>query len=248
MDEKKILFVCPYPYGVAAGQRLKFEPHYQKLTERGYKITIHSFMNRRLWSVVYKKGYFLTKVFWPFIGFLRRIYLAFSLKNYDYVYIFMNVFPFGPPLFERGYRFLSRKVIYDLEDNMFSREPEGVNWKVSLLKSKSKYEYLVNSSDKIIASSPSLVRKCEHISCKKNICFIAPTLEADRFIEKPPVVGGFKKVVLGWTVTISSKVFLVENRLVVHARQPAHFLADNPIIFFIRVSNQKVAGDTDSED
>jgi len=208
---KKILFICPYPYGVAAGQRLKFEPHYSRLREKGYEVKIHSFMHKKLWSKVYKKGYVFTKIFWTLIGFLRRITLIFSLRNYDCVYIFMTVFPFGPPILERMYRFFSKKIIYDLEDDMFIDEPEKEENRIaSFFKSKSKYQFLVSSSDHVITSSPFLTKKCEDISKKKHAHFIAPTLEIDRFSEKPIVQDNNEKVVIGWTGTVGSKVFVDE--------------------------------------
>ena len=33
---KRILFVCPYPRDQAAGQRLKFEPHFDAFEKKGY--------------------------------------------------------------------------------------------------------------------------------------------------------------------------------------------------------------------
>ena len=117
---KKILFICPYPFDVAAGQRLKFEPHFERLREKGFEIKVSSFMSMQLWNKVYKRGHLIEKIFWTFLGLAKRILLIFSLRKYDCVYIFMNVFPFGPPLLERVYRFVCRKVIYDLEDNMLS--------------------------------------------------------------------------------------------------------------------------------
>ena len=104
---KKILFICPYPLKVAAGQRLKFEPHFTAFEELGYEIHVHSFMSLKLWNIVSKKGRPLQKIFWTILGFLRRIFLIFSLKKYDCVYIFMNVFPFGPPILEKIYVSLS---------------------------------------------------------------------------------------------------------------------------------------------
>ena len=117
---KKILFVCPYPMNVAAGQRLKFEPHFRDLKEHGYEITVHSFMNEKLWKIASNKGHILKKIFWTFHGLIRRLILIFSLKKYDYTYIFMNVFPFGPPIIESIYIKLSKKVIFDIEDNILS--------------------------------------------------------------------------------------------------------------------------------
>ena len=35
---KKILILCPYPEGVAAGQRLKYEPYMESWKEKGFSI------------------------------------------------------------------------------------------------------------------------------------------------------------------------------------------------------------------
>ena len=88
---KKILFICPYPLKVAAGQRLKFEPHFKQLELSGYEITVHSFMNEGLWKIASKNGFIFQKVLFTLWGLLRRIYLVFFLRKFDCVYIFMNV-------------------------------------------------------------------------------------------------------------------------------------------------------------
>ena len=207
---KEILFICPYPFDVAAGQRLKFEPHFSKLEKKGFEVKINSFMSYQLWEMVYKRGHITTKIFWTILGLIRRIILIFSLRKYDCVYIFMNVFPFGPPLLEWTYRIFSRRIIYDLEDNMLSDEPEGGNWIASLFKSKIKYQFLISTADEVIASSPFLVEKCKEITGKNNVHFIPPTLDLSRFTERPRKNKEDKKVVVGWTGTVGSKVFLDE--------------------------------------
>ena len=45
MIKKKILFICPYPYDVQAGQRFKFERHYQSLKDQGYIVEVNSFFS-----------------------------------------------------------------------------------------------------------------------------------------------------------------------------------------------------------
>ena len=205
---KKILFVCPYPQDIAAGQRLKFEPHYRKLSDQGFEISVHSFMSDRLWEIASKRGFILQKIFWTIHGLIRRIKLIFSLKKFDYVYIFMNVFPFGPPILEHVYIKFSKKVIFDIEDDLLSEEIGSINWFASILKSKNKTKYLIKNVDRIIASSPDLAAKCNEISNKNNAVFIPPTLEEKRFIQKPSKGHDDKQVVIGWTGTFSSREFL----------------------------------------
>lgn len=205
---KKILFVCPYPFGVAAGQRLKFEPHFERLREEGYEVHISSFMSMELWEIASIKGLLFQKIFWTLHGLLKRIQLIFTLKHFDCVYIFMHVFPFGPPIFERMYLRLSKKVIFDIEDNILSEETGSVNWLASILKSKRKTQYLLKNSDRIITSSPALSIKSNQISNKNNATFIPPTLETTRFIPRSIKKNHDEKVVIGWTGTFSSRAYL----------------------------------------
>lgn len=206
---KKILFVCPYPKNVAAGQRLKFEPHFKRFEELGYEVTVHNFMTMKLWNIISKEGNTIKKILGTFLGFVKRIKLLFSLKHYDCVYIFMNVFPFGPPILEWLYVNNSKKVIYDLEDNLLSPEEGSVNWLASILKSKTKPIFLIKNADHIIASSPELADRCSKISPKRYAEFIPPTLDEQRFI--PRIKKNLSdKIVIGWTGTFSSKHFLEE--------------------------------------
>lgn len=205
---KKILFVCPYPLKVAAGQRLKFEPHFKAMEKSGYDITVNSFMSNELWGIVSKRGNTLKKVFWTLRGLVKRILLIFSIKQYDCVYIFMNVFPFGPPILERIYVMLAKRVVFDIEDDLLTKEVGSLNWFVSILKSKKKSEYLIANADHIICSSPDLEVKCIALSKKNNVTFIPPTLEISRFHPKEIDKDSSSITKIGWTGTFSSREFL----------------------------------------
>jgi len=205
---KKILFICPYPLEVAAGQRLKFEPHFKSLHGEGYEITTHCFMNKRLWDIASEEGFTFQKIFWTTVGLIRRIKLIFALRKFNCVYIFMNVFPFGPPILESIYIKRSKKVIFDIEDNLLTQEIGSINWLASILKSKNKIKYLIRNVDQIIASSPDLAEQCNKISNKSNAIYIPPTLEEKRYIPKKIKKYDDKKIVIGWTGTFSSRVCL----------------------------------------
>ena len=224
---KKILFICPYPEKVAAGQRLKFEPHFQAFKEKGFSIGVHSFMSEALWNVASKKGHGVTKIFWTLSGLVRRILLIRSIRHYDSVYIFMNVFPFGPPILEKIYLKLAKNVIYDIEDDLLSTNPESVSGIASILKSKSKTKYLIRNSNHVIASSPELANKCNAISQKNNAIFIPPTLESKRFHVKPLEQISDSKPVIGWTGTYSSREFLdavIPSLEALHQKTPFKFM------------------------
>ena len=62
--KKKILILCPFPKGQAAGQRLKYEQYFEYWEEEGYEIRVSSFSDLKLWEVLYKEKYFLRKAVW----------------------------------------------------------------------------------------------------------------------------------------------------------------------------------------
>lgn len=205
--KKKILFVCPYPYDLAAGQRLKFEPHFDRLKEEGYVLDQSCFMNKRLWDLAYKQGNYLEKLLWTLKGLIERILLIFALPRYDVVYIFMYVFPFGPAILERLFRIFSRKLVYDIEDNIISDFSSNRTRLIDLFKSKGKYQFLIKKSDAVIASTPDLAMKCDVISGQKKSIFIPPTLDNKRFFPRHSSIKN-KKLIIGWTGTFSSKPYL----------------------------------------
>ena len=164
-------------------------------------------MGDRLWRIAYIQGNYTEKIFWTIKGYIERIFLLFSLPKYDTVYIFMNVVPFGPAILERLYRALSRRIIYDVEDNMISNEPNNDRRIIGFLKSKKKYEYLIKKSDLVITSSPALSEKCNEISGSKKSVFIPSTLNEKRFLPGTSLVHK-EKLTIGWTGTFSSKPYL----------------------------------------
>ena len=62
------------------------------LRNAGYEISVHSFMHIKLWRIASLKGYSIQKIFWTLVGLFQRLRLLSSLKKYDCIYIFMNVF------------------------------------------------------------------------------------------------------------------------------------------------------------
>ncbi len=105
--KKRILILCPFPEGEAAGQRLKYELYLSSWKREGYNIDISSFSDLGLWKVLYKEKNFGKKIFGAVKGYLRRIKDLFIISNYDIVYIFMWVTPYGSTFFERTVRGLS---------------------------------------------------------------------------------------------------------------------------------------------
>ena len=118
IPRKRMLVLCPFPYGVAAGQRLKYEQYFHRWRSNGWEINISPFMDDELWNIVYKRGHNISKIGGVLRGHSRRLADLFKIPRYDLIYIFMYVTPFFTSFLERLVRLLAKRVIYDIEDNI----------------------------------------------------------------------------------------------------------------------------------
>jgi len=204
---KKILIICPFPEGEAAGQRLKYEQFINHWEENGYEVSISSFMDYKMWKVVYTKRYYLKKVLGTIKGYARRIKDIFRLKKFDIIYVFMWVTPFGTSLFERIFRLISKSVIYDIEDNLMITQSGSLNPIMKLFKSSEKIKFLIKNSDYVITSSPFLNDDCEKLNNNKSSIFISDAIDLKRYSPNNPY-SNENIVVIGWTGTFSSMMYL----------------------------------------
>jgi glycosyltransferase involved in cell wall biosynthesis len=206
-NKKKILVICPFPQGVAAGQRLKYEQYFDHWQKNGYEISVSSFMDMPLWKIVYQPGHYLGKFFGTLRGHFRRLGDIFRIGRYDLVYVFMWVTPFGTSFFERVVRALSKRLIFDLEDNILVKQVNNANPFLGFLKGSGKTRYLIAEADHVITSSPFLNESCLEINKKKECTYISSSVDTYKFV---PVnaYNNDQKVTIGWTGTFSSKPYL----------------------------------------
>jgi len=205
--KKKILVICPFPVGVAAGQRLKYEQYFNHWAEHGYEITVSSFMDDSMWSVVYKKGHLCRKIVGTLRGYCCRIKDIFRLKKYDVVYIHMWATPLGSSFFERLFRLLAKYIIFDVEDNVFIERRSEINPMIGFMKGRGKLSYLIKNSDHVITSSPFLNAYCLPLNDRNCCTYISSSIDTDRFLP----VNKYENagvVTIGWTGTFSSKCYL----------------------------------------
>ncbi len=208
---KKILVLCPFPQGVAAGQRLKYEQYFDDWRAAGYDITISSFMDMGLWNIVYQRGHFFGKAWGTLRGHIRRMRDMLRVSQYDLVYIFMWVTPFGTSVFEKLTRKLARAIIYDVEDNIISEQkldqsdhPDSL---IRRLKGTGKAKFLIRTADHVITSSPFLNDYCLAINTNKACTYISSSIDTDRFLPTNRYSND-TPVIIGWTGTFSSKIYL----------------------------------------
>ena len=204
---KKILILCPFPKGEAAGQRLKYEQYFSSWKKEGYEIDISSFSDKKLWKILYKVGYLGKKILGGIKGYLRRLKDLFVISKYDIVYVFMWVTPFGSTFFERIVRSFSRVLIYDFDDSIHIEQSEGSSFFLKLFKTLKKSNYLIEHSNHVIISSPHHAEYCSNLNTQNKCTYIPCSLNTGRFKVKEKT-DSKEKIVIGWTGTFSSRVYL----------------------------------------
>ncbi len=204
---RKILVLCPFPQGVAAGQRLKYEQYFQDWESKGFDVTVSSFMDMAMWKIVYTHGHILEKAIGVLRGHLRRIRDLFRIHRYHIVYIHMWVTPLGTSLFERFVRVLARRVVYDIEDNLLLKQGNAINPVARMFGGRSKAPYLIRTSDHVITSSPFLNDICLEANERKRCTYISSSVDCDRFVPVNRYVND-RRITIGWTGTFSTRPYL----------------------------------------
>ena len=132
----RILFLVPYPPGRAPSQRFRFEQYLDALTAHGHYYRLAPFISVATWDILYQPGHAVKKVSGILAGFVRRLFLLFSVPTYDFVFVHREAAPVGPPVFEWFIaEVLGKKIIYDFDDAIWlantseaNKMAAGVKW------------------------------------------------------------------------------------------------------------------------
>lgn len=207
LKRKKILVICPYPVGVAATQRLKYEQYFDSWREQGYEITISPFFSMPTWEILYKEGFLFQKCIGTLMGYKTRLFDLLRLKQFNHVYVCMWVTPLFDSIFERLYLYLSSHLIYDFDDAIHVEEdPSSQNSIRGFLKGKKKINILINKASHVITSSPFNLEYCLFNNRNRAATYIPCSLDTTRFF--PATNRNREQLTIGWTGTFSSKAYL----------------------------------------
>ncbi|MBC8110115.1 MAG: glycosyltransferase [Verrucomicrobia bacterium] len=212
---KKILFVFPYPSGTAASQRFRFEQYLHFLSEAGFTYKLSPFLNEKTWKILYKEGFLWQKISGILLGFLKRIFLMFSVWRYDFVFVHREASPIGFPVFEWLIaKVFRKKMIFDFDDALWLPAISAQNTLANLLKFHSKTKYLIRWSYKISAGNTYLAEQSRFFSRLENVISskinLIPTTIDTENLHNRIKNQDTEKFVIGWTGTHSTLPYLNE--------------------------------------
>lgn len=202
----KILILCPYPLGIAPGQRFRFEQYLDVLRERGFVIDVRPFLDMDTMRILYEPGHMAEKVWGVVSGFARRLRILPSAFGYDYIFVFREATPLGPPFIEAILFLLRQRVIFDFDDAIFISKTSKVNRIVASVKWSSKIRFITRHSTKVAVCNNYLFSWVRRYN--ENAVLLPTTIDLDYHKPIPKAPLSTRHAVIGWTGTQSTMVYL----------------------------------------
>lgn len=204
---KKLLIICPYPVGCAPSQRLKYEQYLSYIEQKGgYQIHISPFISPAFWQIIYRPGNLVKKIYYTLSGYARRLKNLFTLYQYDVVYIHLWVTPFGPPVFEWLFRKLSKKIVFDIDDLVYTKPLHSISHRlIPFIKGYGKPIYLMKHANHIITCTPYLDRFVRQYN--PHTTDISSTINTQTYLPVNTYTNQ-KPLIIGWSGSKSTSPYL----------------------------------------
>jgi glycosyltransferase involved in cell wall biosynthesis len=203
---KKIFFMVPAPVGISPGQRFRFEHYLDLLASHKIEYKIGSFYSLKDWNVLYTKGKAAQKIWIVCKGFIKRGIDLFRVIPYDYVYLFREAAPVGPPVFEWIIaKLLRKKIIYDFDDAIWIPVTSQYNRIAGYFKWFSKIASICKWSWKVSVGNDYLATFAEKYS--KSVVMIPTVVDTEKSHNKVQDHSADRPAI-GWTGTFSTLKYL----------------------------------------
>ena len=202
----KVIFITPYPTSVAASQRFRFEQYYSLLKENQIDFVVAPFITEKVWSILYKKGFWWKKSFSILLGFVKRYGLLFRIRKYDYVFIHREAVPLGPPIWEFIVaKVIGKKIIYDFNDAIWLHNASETNRLFSYLKWYSNVQYLCRIAYKVSCGNNFL--RSFSSQYNNNSVYNPTTIDTENYHSR--IKKSFHEpIVIGWTGSHSTLKYI----------------------------------------
>lgn len=205
-NNKRILFLTPYPLGIAPSQRFRFEQYFDALEANGYSYDVKPFLDNEAMRFLYTKGNFFQKVLKVKVGLWKRFIQLFSLSKYDYVFIHRETAAVGPPVFEWFItKLFGKKVIFDFDDAIWLKNTSTTNSVITFFKRYKNAENLSRWAWKVSCGNEYLANHARKFN--GNVILNPTTIDTDNLHNRTREFSN-SKITIGWTGTHSTIKYL----------------------------------------
>ncbi|MCS6823289.1 MAG: glycosyltransferase [Cytophagaceae bacterium] len=206
INSKKILFIVPHPIGMSPGQRFRFEQYLEILNDAGYAYEVRAFLDNKTANILYDEKKYLYKIVGIVSGYLRRFYHLIRCFCCDYIYIYREASPLGPPFLEWIIaKLFKKKIIYDFDDAIWIPKVSPNNAIVGIAKCPSKVSKICKWAYKVSCGNEYLRQYA--LKHNKNAYYIPTTIDTENLHNRLKHQNT-KRLIVGWTGTHSTLIYL----------------------------------------
>jgi glycosyltransferase involved in cell wall biosynthesis len=175
----KILFIATHYKNRAPGQRYRFEQYMDYLTQNGFKCKLAFVINKKDDLIFYAPGKIAMKFILLIKFFLKRIIQIIKATQYDVIFIFRESFFVGGPFFERIFKLLGKKIIYDFDDAIWLPNVSDENKKFLFLKAPNKTSSICKMANVVITGNEYLSNYAKQFN--SNVFIIPSTIDLNYY-------------------------------------------------------------------
>lgn len=204
MQQKRILFLAPYPKGIGPAQRFRFEQYLEQLSAH-YDCDEKTFWDVKAWFVLFQEGKTFAKFYFLCRAFALRFLILFSIPKYHLIFIQREVAHVGPPFFEWIIAKLFRKkIIYDFDDAIWRLNYSQKNPIVKYFKAPWKVAKICKWSAMVSCGNEYLSAYAKQYNT--NVSIIPTTIDTQYHFkqDEKKVQKHSNKIALGWTGTLTT--------------------------------------------
>lgn len=204
---KHIAFICPYPFDTVGGQRFRFEQYLDVLTQKGLDYQIFPFLDQQTYSILYKKGNTLQKAVGLLFGIVRRMVLLTTIWQYQYVFIYREAIPIGPPIWEFIVaKLFKRPLIVDFDDAIWLPPKQSTNAWLKTLRFYPKLSFLCKWAYKVSCGNYFLAQYAQQYN--PNTYLIPTTLDTTKQHNQTKQHTPKTPIIIGWTGSHTTLAYL----------------------------------------
>jgi glycosyltransferase involved in cell wall biosynthesis len=204
---KKILFICPYPVGLAPSQRFRFEQYLRHLNEKGFQTVIKPFFSENTYRTLYQNRNLLLKIYGITESYFNRLLLLFHMHSFSFVFIHREATPLGPPLMEWIIaKVFRKKLIYDFDDAICLTDKNKESRLARWLRCRSKVASVCKWSYKISCGNDYLAQYARHFN--SSVMINPTTIDTENLHVPIRKNHNNQHVTIGWTGSHSTLKYL----------------------------------------
>ncbi|HAC24732.1 MAG TPA: group 1 glycosyl transferase [Cytophagales bacterium] len=203
-----IAFLTPYPTNTAPGPRFRFEQYYGILQNHRIRFKVFSFFSEPDYRNVRQQAG--RALLWPLLkGIVKRLRTLSELLRFDFVFIYREACPVGPPVLEWIIaQIFRKKIIYDFDDAIWLTDNRHETKIESFLRWRGKVKWICRWSHRVSCGN----RYLADFASKYNRAVVVnpTTLDTNRQHHrlKPECETDKEGITIGWTGSYSTLKYL----------------------------------------